>query len=93
MSPSRHALPLLLLLAAAPVAAQGVPGVAVDGRGVTWSSPDGITRITMRFRIQQLMTVTSSEDEPFDPFCRKNTATRLLPEDFVDIVGAGCEHS
>ena len=67
MSPSRHALPLLLLLAAAPVAAQGVPGVAVDGRGVTWSSPDGITRITMRFRIQQLMTVTSSEDEPFDP--------------------------
>lgn len=25
--------------------------------------------------------------QPFDPFCRKNTATRLLPEDFVDVDG------
>lgn len=25
--------------------------------------------------------------EPFDPFCRKNTATRYLPEDFVDVDG------
>jgi hypothetical protein len=25
--------------------------------------------------------------QPFDPFCRKNKATRLLPEDFVDVDG------
>jgi hypothetical protein len=48
-------------------AAQTAPGVVVDGRGVTWASPDGVNRVTMRFRIQELMTVSSSEDEPFNP--------------------------
>jgi hypothetical protein len=33
------------------------------------------------------ITLNGHKVEPFDPFCRKNTATRLLPEDFVDIDG------
>lgn len=33
------------------------------------------------------ITLNGHSVQPFDPFCRKNTATRLLPEDFVDIDG------
>jgi len=33
------------------------------------------------------ITLNGHPVQPFDPFCRKNTATRLLPEDFVDIDG------
>lgn len=57
---------ILLLSAglwAVPLAAQGDPGLTVDGRGVTFTSADSATRITMRFRIQQLLTVRSDDDE------------------------------
>lgn len=33
------------------------------------------------------ITLNGHPVQPFDPFCRKNTATRLLPEDVVDIDG------
>lgn len=33
------------------------------------------------------ITLNGHPVQSFDPFCRKNTATRLLPEDFVDING------
>jgi hypothetical protein len=58
---------LAAFLLALPVAfgAQGTPGVFVDGRGVSWRSEDGGTRVTMRFRVQELMTRSSSEHEPF----------------------------
>ncbi|MDX2208518.1 MAG: porin [Gemmatimonadales bacterium] len=48
---------------AVPLAAQGDPGLTVDGRGVTFTSADSATRITMRFRIQQLLTVRSDDDD------------------------------
>lgn len=55
---------LALLVLTAPLAAQTGATVAVDGRGVTFASADGATRITMRFRIQQLWQgVTEGEDD------------------------------
>lgn len=59
-------LALLLLSVPLSLAAQS-PGVTVDGKGVTFSSPDGKNRITMRFRIQELMTIASSDDDAFNP--------------------------
>jgi phosphate-selective porin OprO and OprP len=58
-------LPLLVLLVlTTPLAAQSGSTLAVDGRGVTFASADGATRITMRFRIQQLWQgVTEGEDD------------------------------
>lgn len=57
----------LTLLVPLSLSAQGTPGVTIDGRGVTWASPDGVNRVTMRFRIQQLTTISSLEDDPFNP--------------------------
>lgn len=33
------------------------------------------------------ITLNGHPIQPFDPFCRKNTATRYLPEDFVEVDG------
>lgn len=55
----RPLVPMLALILATPLAAQNHPDLAVDGRGVTFSSDDGATKITMRFRMQQLVTVRS----------------------------------
>lgn len=59
-------LALLLLSVPLSLAAQS-PGVTVDGRGVTWASPDGVSKITMRFRIQELVTLASPEGDALNP--------------------------
>ncbi len=59
----RPLVPMLALIFAAPLAAQNHPDLAVDGRGVTFSSDDGATTIIMRFRMQQLFTARSVVDD------------------------------
>lgn len=54
--------PLIVVISTGGLAAQAPPTVAVDGRGVTFSSPDRATQISMRFRIQQLFTLRSNRD-------------------------------
>jgi hypothetical protein len=41
----------------------------------------------LKGRKRVVITLNGHVVQPFDPFCRNNTATRLLPEDFVDIDG------
>lgn len=75
-------LPLLPLLVAAPahLAAQSRPGVSFDGRGVTFTSADSVTRITMRFRMQQLLTVRSDDaaDQGIDQVAFQVRRARLI---------------
>lgn len=59
----RRLLAVALCALAAPLAAQGHPDLAVDGRGVTFTSADGATRITMRFRMQQIFTARTEVDD------------------------------
>lgn len=64
----RRLLPSVALAAAfvAPLAGQSTPGLTVDGKGVTFASADGATRVTMRFRMQQLFTAQTEDDEGLD---------------------------
>jgi hypothetical protein len=41
----------------------------------------------IRGRKRIAITLNGHRVQPFDPFCRKNTATRHLPEDFVTVDG------
>jgi len=59
----RPLVPMLALVLATPLGAQSHPDLAVDGRGVSFTSADGVTRITMRFRMQQLFTARSEVDD------------------------------
>ncbi len=54
-----------LLMDLAPLGAQAGPTAVVDDRGITVASADGGTRITMRFRIQQVWegVTATTEDE------------------------------
>lgn len=52
----------LLALMAAPLAGQS-GGVSVGGGGITFSSADQATRLTLRFRIQQLYTARTAGDD------------------------------
>ncbi len=54
---------VLLCLPVLPLAAQAHPDLAVDGRGVVFTSADGATKIIMRFRMQQLFTARAGVDD------------------------------
>lgn len=53
-------------LVAVTARAEAQGSVTIDGRGVTWAAPDGVTRISMRFRMQQMFTLRTASDDDLD---------------------------
>lgn len=76
---SRHSLYLFVtvassaLLVVAPIGAQApsatspspAPGITLDGKGVTINGTDGITKLNLRFRVQQVASATSNSETDF----------------------------
>jgi hypothetical protein len=53
-------------LAAQPAPAFPNPAITLDGRGVTINGTDSVTRLNLRFRVQELMSVVSGRDDEGD---------------------------
>lgn len=53
-------------LSAQPAPAFPNPAITLDGRGITINGTDSVTRLNLRFRVQELMSVVSGRDDDGD---------------------------